>query len=421
MNASSPVILSARLVATLVAGWLWLPTLAQTVPPPPAVKIVAADPVALEGSSSGAFTIVREGDLTAALGVDLEIGGTASNGVDYATIASHLAIPAGFAALDVVVQPLPVALTPADKTVRLTLMTNASYVLNSKRSAVVTIVENRFNDLPPVVTITSPTNATVVTTTQLTITAEAADQDGTIIEVSFFDGDHFLGSVSKSPYTFSWTGVTAGKHVLFAKATDAVGLSAFSKAVNISVQDVAPIVAILNPTNNSVFGGGPITINASATDRNDAVVKVSFYANDRFLGSATSAPYSVTWSNAPAGRYSLFARAVDGFGQHAVSAPVSIRVTNTLPVIKLTSPTNNAGAVAPASFTLTAEASDPDGSIQQVSFYVNEHLLTRVTAAPYTFIWGTVPAGRYVIRAVATDNQGGTAYSEPVKVQVSPK
>ena len=421
MKTQSLRMLSARLLVSAVCGCLWLPALAGD-PPPVAgttVKVVASDPIALEGSSTGAFTVVREGDFTADLAVDLEIGGTATNGVDYALITNHISIPAGFAALDLVVQPLSLPLTPTDKTVRLTVLTNASYTVGLKKSAVVTIVENRFNDQPPSVQITSPTNGTVVTTSKIDITAEATDQDDSIQSVSFFDGDHLLGSVTTAPYVYTWTGVGAGKHSLFAKATDAAGLSAFSKAVSISVADVPPTVLLTNPTNGSVFGSGPITLAVTATDPNDSVVKVSFWANDRLLGDTTIAPFALTVSNMPPGRYVLFARAFDGFGAHAVSQTVSIRVTNAPPVVKLTSPTNSTVLVAPATFTLTADASDPDGSVKQVSFYANDHLLGRVTAAPYTYIWDKVPVGRYVITAVATDNQGTSSVPDYVKVQVN--
>lgn len=413
--------LAARLLASAVCGWLSLPAWAgnTNTPPGPTVRIIASDPFALEGSSSGAFTFVRTGDTSADLGVDLSVGGTAVNGVDYAMITNHFTIPAGFAALDVVVQPLAVPLSPDDKTVQLTLVASTNYTVAAKKSAVVTIVENRFNALPPTVQITSPTNGAVITAKTLDITAVAADQDDSIQSVSFFDGDHLLGNVTNAPYTLTWTNLHVGPHALFARATDAAGLSAFSKAVNISVSDGGPTVQLTSPTNGAVFGGGPITLTATATAAGGSVATVGFWANGRPVGTASNAPYSVTWTNVPPGGYVLVARAVDGQGFHADSAPVAIRVTNAPPVVTLTSPTNGTVAVAPAVFTLTATASDPDGSVRLVSFYANDRLLGRSASAPYTYAWSKVPAGKYTVTAVATDNQGGVTVSSPVKVQVN--
>ena len=59
----------------------------------------------------------------------------------------------------------------------------------------------------------------------------------------------------------------------------------------------------------------------------DAIQKVSFYANDHLLGVATNAPYSLVWSNAPAGLYLLRASAVDQSGDHGNSKPVIINVS----------------------------------------------------------------------------------------------
>src|SRR5579862_5097826 len=60
----------------------------------PFVQILATDPTALEGTSTGAFTLIRN-DTNTDLVVDLAIHGTASNGVDYALIPNAVTIPAG--------------------------------------------------------------------------------------------------------------------------------------------------------------------------------------------------------------------------------------------------------------------------------------------------------------------------------------
>src|SRR2546422_4792710 len=70
----------------------------------PTVTIVATDAEAVEGTNStsnaggintGRFTIYRTGSTNQALTVNLKIGGTASNGVDYVELANTATIPAG--------------------------------------------------------------------------------------------------------------------------------------------------------------------------------------------------------------------------------------------------------------------------------------------------------------------------------------
>ncbi|HZR03370.1 MAG TPA: Ig-like domain-containing protein [Burkholderiales bacterium] len=95
-------------------------------------------------------------------------------------------------------------------------------------------------------------------------------------------------------------------------------------------------------------------------------------------------------------------------------------VPNSPPSVSLVSPTAGATFNAPASITLTATASDPDGTIQKVDFfYGGTNLITTVTTAPYTFTWTNVPQGNYSLTAVATDNQNASTTSAPVSITVN--
>ena len=55
-----------------------------------------------------------------------------------------------------------------------------------------------------------------------------------------------------------------------------------------------------------------------ASDLNDSVVRVDFYANNQYLGSGSSAPFEVTWIPAP-GFYTISAVGFDTFGDSTVS------------------------------------------------------------------------------------------------------
>lgn len=101
-------------------------------------------------------------------------------------------------------------------------------------SSVVTITVGNVNKVP-VVTLTSPLNgASVSTGTSVTIAANAADSDGTISKVEFYNGAIKLGEDSSSPYSFSWA-ASAGSYILSAKAIDNAGATAISSTATISV------------------------------------------------------------------------------------------------------------------------------------------------------------------------------------------
>ncbi len=92
--------------------------------------------------------------------------------------------------------------------------------------------------------------------------------------------------------------------------------------------------------------------------------------------------------------------------------------TGASPVVALTAPANNATFAAGAAITLTATATDADGTIASVKFYNGTTLLSTVTAAPYTYTWINAAEGVYSITAVATDNSANSTTSAPVSVTV---
>ena len=84
------------------------------------------------------------------------------------------------------------------------------------------------------------------------------------------------------------------------------------------------------------------------------------------------------------------------------------------PSVTLTSPKNDTRFISFGDdnespvITISANASDPDGTVVSVQFYDNETLLTTLTQAPFTYTWTTVKAGSHTIKAVVTDDEGNT-------------
>lgn len=88
---------------------------------------------------------------------------------------------------------------------------------------------------PPTVFIFSPAEgATLVSPAAVTIQAAAADNDGAIAKVEFFDGPDSLGTVAAAPYTKTVT-LYPGTHLLTAVATDNAGAATTSPTVTVTV------------------------------------------------------------------------------------------------------------------------------------------------------------------------------------------
>jgi len=283
-------------------------------------------------------------------------------------------------------------------------------------STAVTVISNS----APSVGITFPANNSVFTSpADITINANASDSDGTISKVEFFQGASLIGTDTTSPYSVTWTGVTAGTYSLTAKATDNNGGVTTSPGVTV-ISNALPNVGITSPANAAVFTApANIPINANASDSDGTISKVDFYQGANLIGTDTTSPYSVTWSNVPTGSYSLTAKATDNNGAVATSAAVSITVNspaNVPPTVNITSPANNTVLTAPASFTINANASDSDGTISKVEFYQGATLIGTDTTSPYSVTWTNVPAGTYSLTAKATDNNGAVTTSAGVTV-----
>nr|WP_211326217.1 glycoside hydrolase family 9 protein [Thermosporothrix hazakensis] len=182
----------------------------------------------------------------------------------------------------------------------------------------------------------------------------------------------------------------------------------------------APTVSITSPKDGSNFKPAPATvaIEATASDSDGQITKVEFYNGSTLLGSDTSAPYSYSWANVPEGSYTLTAKAYDNAGNSTTSSPIAISVGQAVPTVSITSPANNASFNAPASITITANASSAGGSITKVEFYNGSTLLGSDTSAPYSYSWANVPEGSYTLTAKAYDDAGGTATSAAVKITV---
>ncbi|MBI2925491.1 MAG: hypothetical protein HYY24_07285 [Verrucomicrobia bacterium] len=100
---------------------------------------------------------------------------------------------------------------------------------------------------------------------------------------------------------------------------------------------------------------------------------------------------------------------------------------NLPPKVALVEPAAGATFTAPAEIQLIAQADDADGFVRTVEFFADDHSLgitvnNPLSAGPlnpFMLTWGPVFAGEYALTAKATDDLGGEAWSEPVRIKVT--
>lgn len=93
--------------------------------------------------------------------------------------------------------------------------------------------------------------------------------------------------------------------------------------------------------------------------------------------------------------------------------------SNQPPSVSLTSPAAGASFTAGSSITVSANASDTDGSVSKVEFFRGGTSLGIDTSAPYSVTWANASAGSHTFKAVATDNNNAVTSSTTVSVTVT--
>lgn len=189
-----------------------------------------------------------------------------------------------------------------------------------------------------------------------------------------------------------------------------------------------PVVSISSPTKSTAFiSPATITIDAIASDHDGTVSKVEFYNGTVKLGEKTAAPWSFTWKEVQEGIYSLTAVATDNSNTRTVSAAVSVVVEkaaqaiNQRPSVAISAPLNNSFYEVPALITVTASASDNDGSVSKVEYFIGQEKIGESFASPWSFSFQCDTAGVFEITAVASDNLSATTASTPISISLKMK
>ncbi|WP_338399172.1 Ig-like domain-containing protein [Persicobacter psychrovividus] len=198
-------------------------------------------------------------------------------------------------------------------------------------------------------------------------------------------------------------------------------ISVREKCTNVPTDPVPPVVHISSPSAGDTFTSGEsVWLTAEASDADGFVSSVRFFADDVLIGEDDSSPFSIQWQNLSAGTYQLTAQAVDDDQQTTLSGAVQIQVENPNlpPTVSLTAPLDGSIFLSDEAVLITAEASDPDGTISAVELYLDGSLLETLNSAPYQWEINDLSVGNYTLQVTATDQQGMTASSETIEISV---
>jgi hypothetical protein len=84
-------------------------------------------------------------------------------------------------------------------------------------------------------------------------------------------------------------------------------------------------------------------------------------------------------------------------------------MSNQAPTVSITNPLHNYEERSSVDLDITAVASDNDGSITKIEFYVDDVKLGEDNSAPYSYHWSNNDNGTYQIKVIAYDNENATS------------
>ncbi|HWT03472.1 MAG TPA: Ig-like domain-containing protein [Pyrinomonadaceae bacterium] len=258
----------------------------------------------------------------------------------------------------------------------------------------------------------------------VTIEAAASSTAGPVTKVEFYAnvervGKTFIGTDTTAPYSFVWKNVPAGGHGVYAVATDSTGAMKTAEA-NVILVDPAPTTVAISGQITDGDGTGMSGLKVTLSGTKAATVVTNMYGYYGFGGLPVGGNYTVT----PPASYAFTpsSRTYTNMTADEIDTNFNTASFNGAPVVTLTAPAANATYTAPATVTLSATASDKDGTVTRVQFFrrtaTSSFSIGTDTVAPYTLNWGISAAGTYELVAVATDNGGLRTTSAPITITV---
>ncbi len=188
------------------------------------------------------------------------------------------------------------------------------------------------NNVLPTASLTTPSTGHVAQQgDSITLTATAADIDGTVASVQFFNNGTAIGTDTSSAggWSFTWTDAPIGDYSLTAKAVDngsAIGHVSLSVIGRV---DAPPTISL----DDTTFGAGEdVTLSASTDDPDNVITSVAFYEGSTLLGTDSdgSDGWTYDWSDPSDANHTIHAVATENGSTISSTATAAFVATTPL-------------------------------------------------------------------------------------------
>lgn len=184
-------------------------------------------------------------------------------------------------------------------------------------------------------------------------------------------------------------------------------------------------IALMVTEWGTVNANGDGGVNYGGTDEwmsflaNNDITHLNWAVNDKSEGASALKPGSSTnggWSSGDLTESGVKVKSIINNWEEYCSGNNG---SNNPPSVSITSPSNNSSYNQGTSISIGANASDSDGSVSSVQFFVNGSSIGGDSSSPYSKSWTPSSPGSYTITAVAEDNDGSSTTSSAVSITVN--
>jgi hypothetical protein len=305
----------------------------------------------------------------------------------------------------------------------------------------------------PTVELTAPKEGDLFAApSEIKLTARAADPEGGIAKVQFYDGQTLVGegiASGKDEYKFNWQGAKPGAHQVIVVVTDNGGRADYDMCL--VVVNGPLTVRVESPQSGAVFktkwklrgehGIEPeqVGLEASAFVGGTRVKEVVFFLSFGMMGmggelkepgraagvdrATGETRYTAAFKNLNPTSYTLTVVAVDEDGVQTVSRPTQVRVSAASPV-RLSAEQRETAEGAPPEVVISAESvmgssidhAEAERKIR-VAFYADGKHIGTADADSFLgrarFVWTDATPGTHELTAIATNGDGAVSDPSP--------
>lgn len=237
------------------------------------------------------------------------------------------------------------------------------------------------------------------------------DANGNTLQ-TLFPAEDALGNFSID----TASALADGTYTLEVESTDAAGNVTSNPPISITIDTMAPAVAVNSPADGAVTNDDTPTIGGTSEpgatvqvvvkDANGATVQTL----DPMLDAAGN--WSVDTSQLPEGTYTIEAQSTDAAGNSASASPVGFEVDVTPPALSITTPAQDA-LLGERNVDVTG-ASEPNGEVVVEVLDVNgvvvdSQTVTADANGDWSLQTNGLANGTYTVRANAQDAAGNTS------------